>query len=174
MNHLMNLVRGLVLIALWLAGPQLASAVNINLYAQMDGAQANAGAGSGSPGTGEAFLILDTQANELQWEISWEGLIGDVTSAHIHGPATPDQDAGVQVPLDICCNPTAGSQVIDNLQQAALLDGLWYVNIHTDFAPGGEIRGQIGLQAVPLPAAAWLFLSAMLGLFAGKRARQQG
>ena len=38
----------------------------------------------------------------------------------------------------------------------------WYVNLHTALNPGGEIRGQLFLQAVvPLPATAWLLFSAL-------------
>ena len=47
--------------------------------------------------------------------------------------------------------------------------GLWYVNLHSDAFNGGEIRGQISV--VPVPAAAWLFVSG-LGMLGWMRRRQ--
>ena len=38
----------------------------------------------------------------------------------------------------------SGSQQLAPEQLAAMVDGLTYVNIHTEANSGGEIRGQIG------------------------------
>ncbi len=141
---------------------QGASAAIINLAAEIDGAQANAGAGTGSLGTGTATMQLDTETNVFSWDVSWSGLSGIVTVAHFHGPALPGENAGVQVGIDVSSNPSVGSDVISDGQKSDLLNGFWYVNIHSDVNPGGEIRGQVSV--VPLPAAAWLFGSALLGL----------
>ncbi|WP_424206737.1 VPLPA-CTERM sorting domain-containing protein [Sulfuricaulis sp.] len=43
-----------------------------------------------------------------------------------------------------------------------MADGHAYFNIHTSMFTGGEIRGF--LAPVPIPAAAWLFGSGLLGL----------
>lgn len=139
----------------------------IHLAASLDGTQEvppNA-----SPGTGSATVTLDDVTGELSWEVQWSGLTGIVSAAHFHGPALPGVNAGVQVALDSTQNPTAGSVVISGQQQADLLAGLWYINVHTDLFPGGEIRGQVNV--IPLPAAAWLFGSAVLGLVAVRRRR---
>jgi hypothetical protein len=46
----------------------------------------------------------------------------------------------------------------------------FYVNLHNGMFPAGAIRGQISdpyrvvVEPVPLPAAAWLFGSGLLGL----------
>lgn len=45
---------------------------------------------------------------------------------------------------------------------AGLANGQAYFNIHTSFAPGGEIRGF--LAPVPLPNAIWLFGFGLLGM----------
>jgi hypothetical protein len=50
-----------------------------------------------------------------------------------------------------------------------LLDGRAYVNIHTSFAPGGEIRGF--LQRVPEPGTLGLLLFGMMGAVARRRRR---
>ena len=50
---------------------------------------------------------------------------------------------------------------------AALLAGNTYLNLHTAAFPAGAIRGQ--LTAVPVPAAAWLLGSGLIGLVAASR-----
>ena len=152
-----------------------ASAAIVNLTATIDGAQANAGAGTGSPGTGSATMTLDDATNLFSWNISWSGLNGTETVMHFHGPALPNQNAGVQVnfgAISGTSSPSIGSTTITDLQETDLLAGLWYINIHTDLFPGGEIRGQVGV--VPVPAAALLFLSGLAGLgWIGRRSRQE-
>ena len=143
-----------------------ANAAIINLAASIDGAQANAGEGTGSSGTGLAIVTLDDSLNLFSWNVSWSGLSGEVTLAHFHGPALPNQNAGVQVGI-ATTNPSIGSATISSGQAADLLAGLWYINIHSTVSPGGEIRGQV--QVVPIPAAAWLFGSALIGLAGIKR-----
>ena len=151
-----------------------AAATVITLQASLDGAQANAGAGTGSPGTGTAAVLFDDVTNDLSWNISWANLLGNVFVAHFHGPATPNQNAGVQVDfLGIAPgNPSIGNTTIDNAQAAQLLAGLWYVNIHTDQFPGGEIRGQV--QQIPEPSLVSLLLSGLAGLLFVRRRRVGG
>lgn len=153
----------IVLMGVWLVvAPGGVFAATVNLFANIDGAQANAGAGTGSPGSGFANMTFDTVSKQFDWNIAWSGLQGTVTVAHFHGPATASQNAGVEVPIDITVNPAIGSAVLSAGQASDLLAGLWYINIHSTFAPGGEIRGQV--QVVPVPAAALLFASGLIGL----------
>lgn len=142
-----------------------ASATIINLSASLDCAQANAGAGtcgSGGSGTGSATITLDDQTNLLSWNIAWSGLSGTLTVAHFHGPALPDQNAGVQVNfLGLAPgNPSIGSTTITSPQAADLLNDLWYINIHSSTFGGGEIRGQV---QVPEPTASLLLVAGVLG-----------
>jgi hypothetical protein len=154
--------------ALAVASP--VSAATINLIASMDGAQANAGAGTGSPGTGTANITLDTTTNSLSWSISWSGLIGAATLMHFHGPALPNQNAGVQVNTGVAGPPVVGNAVISDLQEADLLAGLWYLNLHTSAFGGGEIRGQV--MVVPEPGTLAL-LAGGLGLLVATRRAQR-
>jgi hypothetical protein len=142
-----------------------ASAAIVALEANIDGDQANAGAGTGSPGTGFATMTFDDATNLFSWNISWSGLLGEETIMHFHGPAQPDENAGVEVnfgSISGTTSPSIGSTDISNAQATDLLDGLWYINIHSTLFPSGEIRGQVNV--VPVPAAVWLFGSGLIGL----------
>jgi hypothetical protein len=135
----------------------------------MDCAAADAGAGTcgaGGTGTGSAVVTLDDVSNLLSWNVVWSGLSVAATAAHFHGPATPAQSAGVQVGIGVASNPAISSTVISAAQETDLLNGLWYINIHSSAFPGGEIRGQVNV--VPIPPAVWLLGSA-LGLLGWMR-----
>lgn len=140
-----------------------AHATVVSLTAIIDGSQANAGLGTGSPGTGSASMTLDDVSNEFNWNVEWSGLVGNVTAAHFHGPASPNQNAGVQVSIDIGTNPARGHEILSGIEARDLLEGLWYINIHSNVSPGGEIRGQVNV--VPIPAAAGLFFTGILGFY---------
>ena len=150
-----------------------ASAAIINLAATIDGGQEVPPVNT--PATGTGVVTLDDVSNLLSWEITYSGLIGAPTVSHFHGPAPVGTNAGVQV--DIVANsggsiasPMIGSATITDPQKADLLAGLWYINIHSSFRPGGEIRGQV--EVVPIPAALWLFGSGLLGLIGLARRKQ--
>ena len=78
----------------------------------------------------------------------------------MHGPAPAGSTAGVQIflsdgaPPEPATGQLVGSAAITDDQEADLLAGLWYVNIHTELNQPGEIRGQV----VPEPATATLAL----------------
>jgi len=158
-----------LVLAIGLPGSTVAAIINFS--ATIDGAQANAGAGTGSPGTGSATMTLDTNTLLFSWNISWGGLTGTETVMHFHGPALPNQNAGVQVDFGAIsgiASPSIGATNIVALQAADLLNDLWYINIHTNVQPGGEIRGQV-LQT-PEPTALLLVLGGVaLLVFAGRR-----
>jgi hypothetical protein len=134
----------------------------VSLVSTIDGSQANAGAGTRSSGVGTATMTLDDVTNKFTWDVQWSGLTGDVSVAHFHGPALPGVNASVQVEIDVSLNPSPGMTMLTDAQETDLLAGLWYINIHSDFEPGGEIRGQVNV--VPIPGAVWLLGSGMLGL----------
>ncbi len=143
-----------------------AQAAHITVFnALLDGDQANMGLGTGSTGTGAATMTFNSDTNEFSWFVAWQDLIGTVTVAHFHGPAEPGMNAGVEVAIDAMSNPSIGSAILSADQASDLFAGLWYINIHSTFEPGGEIRGQVlQVSAIPLPAAAWLLASAVAGL----------
>ncbi len=102
---------------------------------------------NGSPATGSGVITMNTTTNELAFNISFSGLSGSETGAHIHGFAPPGSNAGILYGLP-SGSPKIGSLTYTEAQEANLLAGLSYVNIHSSAFPGGEIRGQVD-DAVP-------------------------
>jgi len=94
--------------------------------------------------TGTAEVRVNEKTNTISWRVTFTGLSGPATGGHIHGPAGPDQNAGVQVPFgNLVAQPITGEARITPEQMNQLTSGLWYVNIHSQRFPGGEIRGQL-------------------------------
>lgn len=100
--------------------------------------------------TGGGFGLLSLQGNRLVFNIGYTNLTGQASAAHIHGPATPAEAAGVLVGLEDFNGPgfaesgsLAGSFTLAPTEMHHLIRGRTYVNIHTPGNPGGEIRGQI-------------------------------
>ncbi len=103
-----------------------------------------------SSGSGTATVTLDVDSGELNWNIEYSNLVAGTTAAHFHGPAPIGINAGVQVGIPGSPTPYGGTSgtlvgtaTINNTQIQQLLDGLWYINIHSSAFPGGEIRGQV-------------------------------
>lgn len=130
-----------------------------------------------TPGGGFFTATISEDGSELNWELSYFNMRGNVTQAHLHF-AQKDVNGGIVVFL--CSNlgngpfgtqtcPTdngtvsgtiraiditgAASQGVPQGDLAAVLRGMRagviYANVHTDLFPGGEIRGQV--QFTPTP-----------------------
>jgi hypothetical protein len=140
-----------------------------------------------TPGSGFATVVYDDAAMTLTVTVEFQDLIGTSTVAHIHfgppgvaGPTIVDL-AGFPVGLtsgvymavldetNFIPRPAIG---IDTFADAiaAIRSGDTYVNVHSTFAPPGEIRGQ--LAAVPAPPAVVLAAVGGLGLLAGRVRRR--
>lgn len=143
-----------------------------------------------SQGTGTASGTFDTETHVLTWNVSVSNLVGAAMTGHFHGAAPP----GVNAPPIIGLNlGTLLGRTTGSFSGSADLDGdpallpaffteplatritefltdLWYINIHTEAFPAGEIRGQVDARPVvepppapvPEPASA-----ALLGLALG-------
>lgn len=118
--------------------------------------------------TGVVSASLHPTNGTLSYSVTWTGLSGTVTGAHIHGPAAAGVNANVII--DFAAPPTgttnntmtttaAGAAAgnlnlntlvagtIDGAQLRTMLDaGELYVNVHTAANPNGQIRGQITKQ----------------------------
>lgn len=94
-------------------------------------------------GTGTMEGSLDTATKMLTYTITYSGLSGPATAAHIHGPAAVGANAGVVVPFPSPASPIKGSVAVTDAQIKLMDTGMTYANVHTAANPGGEIRGQI-------------------------------
>ncbi len=160
----------------------------VNLTANLDSAQETSALDPATPAAaaaGNATMRFDTDSNQLSWNITFNSLSGPAVAAHFHGPAGFGQAAGVQVNVgDISGlqSPMTGSATLTDEQENELLNGLWYINIHTALNPPGEIRGQsvrvqAGASAAVLPTLAqWSMITLMmlLFLFSALRLRHPG
>jgi hypothetical protein len=115
---------------------------------------------SSALGLMDVFYSKETRL--LTWSVTWSGLTGPVSLMHIHGLAPAGYSAGVIyniiAPANALALPNAtlypatgkfsGTVLADGfvIKEQDLLNGLYYMNIHTATNPGGEIRGQIVFQ----------------------------
>jgi hypothetical protein len=92
---------------------------------------------------GALTATFDTDTKLLTWTLSYQALTGPVIAAHFHGPADPSKNSGIVVPFRVMPSPITGTATVTEAQEADMLSGKWYANIHTTAHPGGEIRGQL-------------------------------
>lgn len=151
------------------------------------------GGTGGEIGAGIFFDDLGTlnDGGVLTINIGWgsaqgfTNMTGLITNQHIHGPTTnPFGNNGVGnyrqtagVPAGFGLTPTTNTlsggtivnaQIAFNaLQEAQLMNGQFYVNLHTAANGGGEVRGF--LIPVPEPSTAALTGAGLLGLLGRRR-----
>jgi hypothetical protein len=152
----------------------MASAATLQFEAFLDGLQETPPVVT--PATGFASLTLNDATGDFTLTGNFADLIGTANNAHIHGPAPVGVPAGVIVGLTFtpaASGTLAGAGTFSGLQMADLIAGLYYVNLHSTFQPGGEIRGQLNL--VPEPATVVLFAGGglMLMLAAWRKRRHR-
>ena len=154
------------LVGLALAGTAFtALAAQVNLSAMLTGTEEVPP--NDSPGTGSLQATYDSESNVLNYTVTYSGLTGDVTAAHFHGPADPGENAPPAVPVEgSLASPISGTATLTDAQEAELLGGQWYFNLHTAQHPDGELRGQVLQSAASgevstLPAPADSSMSSM-------------
>ena len=83
--------------------------------------------------------------NTLSWTLTFSGLTGPATAAHIHMGAK-GASGPVVVPIcGPCKSPVKGSAKVSGSLKSAFAQHKLYVNVHTAKNPGGEIRGQLAV-----------------------------
>lgn len=109
----------------------------IMLGAKLDAMQDHAK----SHGTGTFTATLT--GSKLSWHLSFKGLTGAASAAHIHLGAK-GKAGNVLIPLcGPCTRAEMGSVKLNAMQVRDLTKLATYVNVHTAKYPNGEIRGQI-------------------------------
>lgn len=105
--------------------------------------------------TGSMDVSYNKTTRLLNYTVRWTGLSGNPTLMHIHGLAPVGFQAGVvQTILGapssafLASGTYSGNFLADGVvvKEENLLNGFYYMNIHTSLNPGGEIRGQIVFQ----------------------------
>ncbi len=98
-------------------------------------------------GSGTAELTYDPATRVVTWNISYTGLSSPTTMAHFHGPAAAGKNAPPVIWLSKQgsppANPITGSATLTPDQAKQFSAGEWYVNVHSQSHPAGEIRGQV-------------------------------
>ena len=98
-------------------------------------------------GSGTADITYDPATRVVAWNISYSGLSSPTTMAHFHGPAKAGKNASPVIWLSTQgsapANPITGTATLTPDQAQQFQAGEWYVNVHTQSHPAGEIRGQV-------------------------------
>ncbi len=112
----------------------------------LNGAQEVPANASAATGTGDVSYNKNTK--RLSYFVTFKNLTANAAAGHIHGSAARGVNASVLFPFTNLpaanSGAVSGSAVLTDVQEADLLGGKFYFNIHTPPTyPGGEIRGQI-------------------------------
>jgi hypothetical protein len=94
-----------------------------------------------STATGTFYAVYDQATKKLSYMIYYEGLTP--TSMHFHKAAAGANGDVVMAVEGPYSSGMMGSVTLNAEQEADLLKGLWYLNVHTDAHAGGEIRAQL-------------------------------
>jgi len=128
-----------------------------------------------TPGFGAATAIFDDVTGQMSISGTFQDLIGTTTNSHLHGYAPFGTSAGVVFGLSFTPGATSGTisgaGIIPAARIADTLNGLTYINIHSSFKAGGEIRGQL-TDPVLIPEPTSLALLAIGGVVTLRRRRQ--
>ncbi|MBL0232347.1 MAG: CHRD domain-containing protein [Chitinophagaceae bacterium] len=129
----------------------------------MSGAKETPAVPSAAIGKLDVFYTRETRT--LSYTVTWSGLTDSVNAMHIHGLAPEGYAAGIVQNIVATSNSIfaqktsgkytyaksgtlSGTLLVDGtvIKENDLLNGQYYLNIHTSVYPGGEIRGQITFQ----------------------------
>ncbi len=144
MNAAMRAVVVLAALA-WAGSAGLAQAAAVKFTVPLSGAQQVPVVET--PATGTADLTYDPTTRVVTWTITYSGLSSPATMAHFHGPAAAGKNAPVKIWLSqkgqAVSSPIKGEATLSPADAEQFAAGDWYINLHSQTHPGGEIRGQV-------------------------------
>jgi len=131
-----------IALGLFLLSGLVAQSETINFKVDLKGS--NEVPPNDAKGTGVITATFDTVTKKLSWNITHSGLTANPTMSHFHGPSNPYRTAPIIIPIPgNLVSPIEGSVMLTDEQANDLMNGRWYLNVHTAAHPPGEIRGQM-------------------------------
>ena len=123
----------------------LAQAAPVSFKVALTGAESVPPVQTAAKGT--ADITYDPATRLVTWSITYTGFAGAATMAHFHGPAAEGKNGPVVIWLSKqgspAESPIKGQTTLTPEQAQQFMAGDWYINVHTQAHPGGEIRGQV-------------------------------
>lgn len=122
---------------------------HILVAARIDGSQQVPSISSSARGV--AGLVFNAMRDSMCVSVSFTGLTGPLTGAHIH-EGLPGVNGNILIDLTSGINGNLISSTVTGLNLplsliSKILAGECYINLHTAANPNGEIRGQLLLEA---------------------------
>jgi hypothetical protein len=95
-----------------------------------------------SPGTGSFVGVVDRTTRVLNYTVTYSGITP--TAGHLHRINAANGNGPVEIPFANLASPIIGTATLTtNSRVDSLINGFYYVNLHTPANPGGEIRGNV-------------------------------
>ena len=120
---------------------------NLQLTARLNGANEVPAVMTDAQGVG--IFTLNADRNQISIDVSVSGLSGSITGIHIHEGAV-GTNGGVVFDLSSGINGNRVRMQLKDFtaaQLATFINGGYYLNVHTEQNPAGEIRGQVLLES---------------------------
>ena len=101
----------------------------------------------GGSGSGDAEVEINTDENQICYEVSLSG-VSDVAAAHIH-EGVEGEAGDVVVDLEYDGDDEGADACVDGVDEG-VLEGIteepsgFYLNVHSAEYPDGAVRGQLG------------------------------
>lgn len=112
-------------------------------------------------GSGTLNAVYNQDTKKISYTVNWTlGNENDKTvGMHFHGPASITENAPIVIGIPLSSTGGGGytgggtgsntgtvsgqTRALTQAEEEQLLDGKWYLNIHSTTYPNGELRGQV-------------------------------